>query len=225
MTAPALVTAASVREYLALNSTASTSKYTDATLGSNIRAATWTLERATGRLFADKTATLLFTTNGAAYLTIPGLRTATAVSLQNSALVADSTYWLTPDSQQTGVSTGIQLRAFGTARQGGPWWLSNPEWFDRNLDSPFYPGNYGGGTSLPNDLSIAGSWGYTAGSEPEPALHATKVLAAFYTLRPDAILAGAVATPDGGSTDLSALPVEVQQFIADWRVGPWAFGL
>jgi len=219
MTQPAFVSAASVREYLELNAIASSSRYTDATLGSNIRAASWALERATGRIFADSTRTLLFTTNGAAYLTIPRLRAASAVTLQGSALAADASYWLTPDSQQTGVSTGIQLRAFGTQRQGAPSYLSNPEWFDRGLDMR----NRWGSSSLPNDLSIAGSWGYT--DLPEPLLHATKVLASFYTLRPDAILAGAVATPDGGSTDLSNLPVEVQNFIVDWRVGPWAFGL
>lgn len=220
MTAPSFVSAASVREYMGLNAVASTSQYTDATIGSNIRAASWTLERATGRIFADSSRTLAFTTNGAAYLTLPGLRTATSVTLQGSALTADSTYFLTPDSQQTGVYTGIQFRAFGT-RRGGPWWLSNPEWFDRGLDSRFYPANYGGGdVSLPNDLSIAGTWGFA--DLPEPVLHATKVLAAYYTKRPDAILSGSLVTPDGNFVNLSSLPVEVVQFVTEWRVGPWA---
>lgn len=217
MIAPAFVSAASVREYLGLNSPGSTSQYSDATIGSNIRAASWTLERATGRIFGDSSRTLLFTTNGAAYLTIPGLRTATAISLQGAALAADTGYWLTPDAQQSGVSTGLQLRAFGATRTDGPWWLGNPEWFDRGLDLP------GRSASLPNDLSITGSWGYA--DIPEPVLHATKVLAAWYTKRPDAILSGSLVTPDGNFVNLSSLPIEVQTFIAEWRVGPWVTGL
>ncbi len=221
MTAPAFVSAASVREYLSLDPTASASKYSDETIGSNIRAASWTLERATGRVFGDITATKLFTTNGAAYLTIPGLRTATAVSLQGTALTADLTYWLTPDVQQSGVFTGVQFRPFGSySTRSGPAYLSNPEWFDRGLDFGLdsYRAGYGGFqlTSLPNDLSIAGSWGYT--DMPEPIRHATKVLAAYYTLRPQAILSGSLVTPDGNFVNLSNLPVEVREFVAEWDV-------
>jgi hypothetical protein len=220
MTAPAAVTATSVREYLGLNAVSGESKYSDTTIGSNIRAATWALARATGRVFVDETATKKFTTNGAAYLTIPGLRTASSISLQGTALTADSTYYLVPDVQQTGVYTGIQFRAFGTGR-GGPWYLSNPEWFDRNLDR--YPyGPWGGSMSLPNDLTIAGSWGYAShDSTPEPYLHAVKVLAAYYTKRPDALLSGAISTDQGSIFDLSRFPVEVRAFIEEWKVGPW----
>lgn len=221
MTAFTFVSVSAVRDYLALNDPNSTSsKYSDATIGSNIRAASWFLERASGRYFGNRTATTLtFTTNGQAYLVIPGLRTATSVTLQGAALTANSTYWLIADSQQTGVSTGIQFRAFRT-REGGPWWLSNPQWFDRNLDSPFYPGNYGPYTSLPNDLVIAGDWGY-ADPLPEPVLHATKVLAAYYTKRPDALLSGAITTPEGGIFDLTQIPIEVRLFIEDWRTAPF----
>jgi len=208
---------AAVREYMDLNTTPSASKYSDQTISSNIRAASWALERATGRYFGNRTATTLkFTTNGAAYLVIPGLRTATTVTLQGAALVADSSYWLVPDSQQTGVSCGIQLRAFGS-RRDGPWYLGNPEWWDRNLDSRYYPGNRL--TSLPNDLSIVGDWGY-ADPLPEPVLHATKVLAAYYTKRPDALLSGAITTPDGAILDLSQIPIEVKAFVEEWRTMP-----
>lgn len=221
MTAPALVNASDIREYMEVTGT--TGRWSDSQLGSNIRAATWLLERATGRFYASKTATLKFTTNGASFVTIPGLRTAATISLQGQTLTVDDTYYLIPDSQQTGVATGIQFRGFRTSGVG-PWWLGNPEWFDRNLDSRWYPGNRGGPTSLPNDLSIGDTWGYAAGSEPEPALYAVKVLAAYFAERPAALLSGARATPDGGAVDLSAFPVEVQQFIADWKVGPWVYG-
>lgn len=220
------ILAAQVREYLELNATASSSKYTDATIGSNIRAATYALEKATHRRLGPTTETLKFTTNGAAYLTIPGLRTASAVTLSSAALVADTSYWLIPDAQQTGVYTGIQFRAFGTGRQGGSSYLSFPDWFDTNRDSPWHPGNRGGPTSQPNDLSIAGTWGYVDDSTmPEAVRHATKVLAAYYTKRPDAILSGALAMPDGGMVDLSNLPIEVQQFIREWDVGSQVTGL
>lgn len=220
---PNLVTAAAVREYMGLNSVSSDSRYSDDTIGSNIRAAGWYLERATGRTFEDVTATRKYTTNGATFLVLPGLRTASAVTLSGSALTADSTYYLIPDVQQSGVYTGIQFRAF-RARSGGPAYLSNPEWFDRGLDMR-NPYGEDALTSVPNDLSIAGDWGWADGDVPEPVLHAVKVLAAFYTKRPDALLSGAIQTPDGTTLDLSQLPVEVRVFIEEWRVTPAATGV
>jgi hypothetical protein len=208
-----------LRDYMELNSPGSTSKYSSATLGSNIRAAQGMLERWTSRRFEDQTATLTFSTNGRAYMPIPGLRSASSATLQGTTLTADSTYYLIPDTQQTGVYTGIQFRAFRTSGTNGPWWLSNPEWFDRNLDSPFYPANRGGASTLPNDLTIAGSWGWTDALMPEPVRHTVKVLAEYLTLRPDAILTGGIARPGGDVTDMSNFPIEVQSFVADWKVG------
>lgn len=209
-----------VRDYLSLNAPGTDSKYSDATIGSNIRSAGWTLERAIGRYLGRQTLTLTFSTDGRAQMYIPGLATATSVTLQATTLTADTTYWLLPDSQQTGVSTAIQFRAFRGPGSGGKWWLGNPEWFDRNLDSPFYPGNYGSGGSLPNDLVIAGDWGYS--TIPDPALLATKALASWYTLRPDALLSGTRFTPDGNIFDLSRFPTEVSAFIAEWKTGEQA---
>ena len=211
MSDPAFITASALRAYLDLNSVSSSSKYDDSTLGSNIRAASAFLQRRTGRQFADQTATKLFTTQGRTAITLPGLRAATTVTLQSTPLTADSTYWLLPDVQQTGLYTGIAFRGFG-ARS----YLSNPEWFDRNLDRTW--DRYGGFYSLPNDLSIAGTWGYTDANLPEPLLHATKVLAAFYTKRPDSVLASVATTVEGTTLDYSALPPEVQAFIDDWKL-------
>lgn len=209
----AFITAADVRGYLELNSPGSTSKYTDGALGSNIRAASEFLERSTGRWFADRTATTLrLTTNGQTSIALPGLRTATSVTQQGTLLTADSTYWLIPDVQQTGLSTAIQFRGFGSRE--GPWYLSNPEWFDRNLDSPRYA--YGNRYSLPNDLVIVGDWGYT--TLPEALMHATKVLAGWYTFRPSSLLANVSVTPDGSNIDNSSLPTEVSAFIREWRL-------
>lgn len=218
------VTAASVREYMGLNTTSTDSKYSDATIGSNIRSAINTLERHTHRRLESVTATMKFTTNGQAAVTIPGLRTATSVALQGSTLTADSTYWAIEDTMHTGVATAIQLRAFGTQRQGGLSYLSNPEWFDRNLDSPRWQAL--GYSSLPNDLVIAGDWGYVDDATmPEAVRHNVKVLAAWFTKRPDALLSGGITTPDGNTFDLSRYPAETQDFIREWDAGSQVAGI
>lgn len=202
----AFVAASAVRDYLEVNATGS--KYTDALIGSNIRAASAFLERRTGRIFARETSTKLFTTNGRSAITIPGLSSATAVTLQSSTLTANSTYWLHPDAQQTGLYTSIQVRPFGSYD-----YRSNPEWFDRNLDTADWRQS-----SLPNDLSIAGDWGLLPADYPEPLLHATKVLAAWYTKRPDSILANIAITAEGTALDYSSIPPEVGDFIAAYKL-------
>jgi hypothetical protein len=223
MTAPALVTAASVREYMGLNASSSDSRYSDSTIGSNIRAAGAFLERHTGRYIGDQTLTLKFTTEQRAWVPIPGLRTATSVTLNGTALVADSGYYLIPDMQQTGVYTGIQFRPFIT-REASPWWLGHSDWFDRGLDLRNPMTGTGYTRSVPNDLVIAGSWGYTDAIMPEDARHAAKVLAGYITKRPDALLSGGVAT-DSGTFDLSQYPIEVSDFIHQYGASSFVQGV
>jgi hypothetical protein len=213
---PAFVAVSAVRDYLELNAVASSSKYTDGTIGSNIRAASDLLQRVTGRQWeAQSGVTKTFTTNGRASIALPGLRTATSVTLQGTALVADSTYYLTPDAAQTGVYTGIAFRAYGGD------YRSNPEWFDRNLDHWLYPAR-GGRWSLPNDLQITGDWGLLAADYPDPLLHATKVLAGWYTKRPDSLLANVSITPEGNLLNFSQYPPEVADallgFVGVYRI-------
>lgn len=224
MTVPSLVSEQSVRDVIALNA-ASGSAYNADTIGSNIRAASWFLERATNRIFRDEpTLTLKFTTNGDNAVLLPGLRTASSILLNGATLEADSTYHLLADVQQTGVYLGVQFRAFNTQQGGGPWYLSVPDWWDRNLDHPRWSQGGGRPGSLPNDLVIAGAWGYTDATLPEPVRDATKRLAAWLTLRSDALLSGAKAT-DTGIFDLSNMPTEVQMFVASWKVAKQAVGL
>lgn len=211
-----------VRDVLELNQTA-TSKYADPLVQSNIYAASAFLERATWRYFADRTFTVgspyRATTEGAAAIPLPGFRSVTSVTLAGTALAADSTYYLLPDAQQTGIYTAIQFRPF--AGGFGTSYGSNPEWFDRGLDLPDYRVRAGYGmSSQPNDLAIAGSAGYAdpIGSVPFLA-HATKFLAAHYTLHPQALLAGAQSTPEGAIFDVSSLPDEVTAFIAQYKLG------
>jgi hypothetical protein len=211
------VTVQNVRDYTTLNSD-STSRYSDAQITSNIRTASEYLEKATHRYFGNRTGvTLTFTSNGDGIVDLPGFRTITSVTQAGSALTVDETYWLIPDDQQSGVYTALQLRAF-TGRS--PWWLSSPDWFDRNLDSPYYPANMGYGYgSLPNDVVVVGDVGYADNDLPYPLRNATVALAAWYTKRPDAVLSGASQTPDGNALDLSQIPDEVQLFIEKWRIG------
>ena len=203
------VSAAQVRDYL--NITATTGQFSNGQIGSNIAAAGAFLERRTNRQFEWQGSNVrkVFSTEGRAYLTISDLISATLVTHQGATLVENQTYWLHPDAGHSGVFTGIQIMPFGSQRHG---YLSNPEWFDRGLDLPL--GRYY--NTLPNDLAIEGQWGWIP--LPDELLHATIVLAAYYTKRPDAILSGGIQTPEGGIFDLSRLPVEVTTFIADWKI-------
>lgn len=218
----AFVTAADVRGYLELNSVASTSKYTDGAIGSNIRAASEFLERATGRWFADKgTVSFTTTSQGATSIPVPGFRTVATVTQQGTALTLDSTYYLLPDPLGTGIYTAVQFRGFGS-RSYSMGYLSNPEWFDRNLDNDWARG-YGWRYSLPNDVVVTGEGGYTDATLPEAVRHAAKVLAGWYTLRPNSLLANVSVTPDGANIDNSTLPTEVAAFIREWKLaGPQA---
>lgn len=216
---PSFVSEQSVRDIIDLNPSA-TSKYSSDLISSNIRAASWFLERATERIFRDESSlTLKFTTHNQDTIYLPGLRTASSVSLNGAAFTADQSYWLVPDVQQTGVSLAVSFHPWG-----GTDYLSNPEWFDRNLDSAKWQSLQSSRRSQPNDLSIAGAWGYTDANLPEPVRDATKRLAAWLTLRSDALLSGARVT-ESGIFDLSNMPVEVQQFVASWKSGPQAVGI
>jgi hypothetical protein len=73
-------------------------------------------------------------------------------------------------------------------------------------------------STIPNDLVIAGTWGYLEPDIPESVRFSTKVLAAFYTKYPDAVLLGATQTAHGGTIDLNGLPMPVREFITGWRV-------
>jgi len=58
---------------------------------------------------------------------------------------------------------------------------------------------------------------------PDGVLHAIKVLAAFYTMRPASLLADVAITPAGGVVNYSSLPGEVQTFVNQWSIGEqWA---
>ncbi len=218
-----IVTPATVRSQLSLTDT--TAPNTDDNLGGYIMAAIESLERATRRFLRNRpNFTYTQTSQTAATVPIPGLRTATSLTYAN-VTVDPSGYWLLPDVQNSGVYTGIQFRPFRSP-ENGPWWLvlggQHDNWFDTAADNPFDPRNYGGGyvyTSMPNDQVTVGDWGYEPGFEPGDVVHAVEVLAEWYTLRPPAILADSAITAAGGIVSYSQMPPEVAEFCRKWSVG------
>lgn len=199
------VNASNVRTFAGI--TGITEPWSEANLGSNIRAASAFLQRATGRQFEVQTGvTKTFTTHGDAFVAIPDLRTATTVSLHESTQTADTDYYLVPDTLQTGVYLGIQFPTYGG--RGG--YRSFSDWFDRNLDRNLP-------LTVPNNLTIAGDWGHDP--LPEDLLYATKAMAAFMTKNPDALLSGFTSTPDGTLVEAGDLPKVVASFISAWKVG------
>lgn len=230
-----------VRDYLRLNSPGSSSQYSDTTLGSNIRAAQQYIERKTHRFWYDRPGiTWATTTMLETAIPLPGFRTITSCTwggaVQTVAVPGDDTQypsaWALMEPTE-GVEdghaliVGLQFRPWRTDTEG-PWWLGDAGWFDKGLDSPSYPANWGGGypaSSMPNDLVIVGDGGYEPEREPEPYLNAVKVLAAWYTLRPSSVLTDVALTPGRRELTYEQMPEEVYEFIADWKAGRQAVGL
>ena len=207
-----------------MGTAANTGQWSDASIGSNIRAASGFLERRTGRQFEALTgATKTFTTDGRTYLVLPDLRSVSAISMNGAALTADQTYYLMSDRHDPSIFTGIQFRAFqGRQRPANGWWVGNSAWFDNGYDLPNRARPVDD-SSQPNDLVITGNWGWSP--LPEDLLQATKVLAAFYTKRPDSVLADVEITPEGNARVYSGLPLEIREFIMDWALGERAISV
>lgn len=198
-----------VRDYLQVTGT--TGQWSNELIGSNINAASGNLQRWTHRQFetyGGSNVTKVFSTEGAARVTIPDLRSISAITLNDATVVANESYYLIGDRNQSGVFVAIEFPGQRNVMSPG---LNT---FDVNYNFLRYGTRY---ESLPGNLSITGLWGH----EPLPAelLHATTVLAGYYTLRPDALLGGAVNRLEQGVIfDLSRLPVEVQDFVETWRI-------
>ncbi len=230
-----IVTSQQVRDYLQLNSPGSSSRYSDQTIGSNIRAAQSYLERECHRYFYDHPGvTWATTTLLMAQVDIPGFRTFTSVTWGGTTLsvaipgdgnTSPSAWGLLEPSEGVGdaarLVTALQFRPW-RVDSDRPWYYADRYWWDKALDSPFFPGNWGGGyawTSMPNDLVIVGDGGYAAETEPEAVKHVVKVLSAWYTERPASVMSNMAVTPSGGNLEYSALPPEVLEFVADWKQG------
>lgn len=216
-----LTTIADVRNYIqANNPLVVSSRVTDGFIGSNLAAAISYIEQATNRYFQYRPGiTLTYSTDGGAIVELPGIQNVTAATWPAGVpLVANTTYWLLPDTQQSGQYTSVQLRPFIRGR--GPTYLSSPDWFDRGLDLHRYPGDWDAGPynmgGLPNDLVISCDGGYAVGTEPAAYNDAVLLLTAWKTLRPGSLLTGVATTTDGSTVSLVGIPAEVQMFIDQW---------
>jgi hypothetical protein len=210
-----------VRALLALNVDA-TSRYTDETIGSNIRTSLEFLEQASHRYFYDRPGiTLTLTTNGAAQVSLPGFRTITSVNFNSTPLTLNETFWSYPDDFGSGLYMAVGIRQFSNPL-GGPAYLANSNWFDRGLDLHRYPADWyvsPGDQGVPvGDLVITGDGGYATGAYPDALLDAVKIEAAWKTKRAEALFSGGAAVGEN-VFDLSEHPVEVQRFVKLWRSG------
>ena len=244
MTVPTLViTDDDVRIWLGLNTPASSSSYSAASVGSNIGYAQSRLEKETHRFLRDRRGiTWATTTMLAAQVAIPGFRNFTTVTFGGAVLNVSkpgdgntsASAWAVPDDLNSGTYAALQFRPW-RADSEMPWWLSlggQNSWFDQAADNPFDPRNRGGGyawTSMPNDLVIVGDVGWDSslpvgeqGGYPWDYLQAIKLLASFETERRNSIMADVAITPAGGILNYSRLPDEVRAFIADYKIGSQA---
>lgn len=229
-----IVTPGQVRDYLQLNSPGTTSRYSDDSIGSNIKAAQSYLESECHRFFYDHPAvTWARTTLLAAQVDIPGFRTFTSVQWGGVTLsvavpgdgnTSPSAWGLweqTPGLDDTRLVIALQFRPWRVDNER-PWYMADRNWWDKALDSPFFPGNFGGGyawTSMPNDLVIVGDGGYAAGNEPWMLRQAVKELASWFTMKPAGLFAEMAATPGGGSIPYQDFPPFVVDFIMDNKIG------
>lgn len=231
-----IVTPGQLREYLALNAAASSS-YSDDTLTSNIFASQGFLERECHRFWYDHPGvTWATTTMLQAQVPIPGFRSFDSITWGGATMTIATPAVQTPNPSVWGLmepSPGndnplviaLQFRPWRTDPSGAPWYWADSLWWDKGLDSPFYPGNYGGGfawTSMPNDLIVIGDGGYAAGTEPWELKTAVLQLAAFLTQTPGGLFSTATLTPQGGSMEYTELPPFVARFIAVNRMGKQA---
>lgn len=206
------VTIQDVLDAMVVDGDPNSGKYADHIISSNLRAAHARLQRITHRIFtATDNVTRTYSTNGQAIIEITDCRAIDSVTLSGGTRTLGSDVWALPDSNHPEMFTALQLRPVGSRDH-----RAYPDWFDTNKDSALYWQQSGG--RVPNDLVLVQDEGWDP--YPEDFLQAKKVLAAWYTKRPDSLLANVQQTPDGTVRDFSAEPPEVADFIQSWRRGP-----
>lgn len=204
-----IVSLAEVKMYIGLTGTQD-----DQLISSCIVNAEARLERDTGRTFSySSNVSRTYSTDGQASLVIRdvpsyGSNTRT-VTLGGVTLMAGVGYWLLPDRRNPDVSVMIQLRFYDRSRPD--WYKADPQWWDKNLDSPRYP------QGTPNDLIITGDEGHAL-PVPGDVVGMETVMAALLYWQAKSGASGTVNTPTGETIDLSQNPVGYDQFVRDWRI-------
>ena len=169
-------------------------------------------ERDTGRTFASSSnTTRTYSSNGDAVISIhdrPMTDASRVITWQGATLVEGTNAWLLPDRRDPNISTSLQIRTFDTSR--AEWYKSDPDWWDKNLDSGRWP------LGMPSDISITGIIGH-----PFPRNEvsgAILILDAFLYWRAKSGASGATFSLTGDPVSLALTPPEYQDFVRTWRV-------
>lgn len=210
---PALPSLSDLKTYLGLTGTGD-----DTLLATCLVDALADMERDTSRTFASgSNVTTRYSTDGETSLVIhdrPFTDASRTVTLGGVTMTSETNIWFLPDRRDPNITATIQLRYYATGRN---WYKSDPNWFDKNLDSP----RYGSGT--PNDLVISGIIGH-----PFPRTEvcaANKTRAAWLYWRAKSGASGFVQLPNGDEIDLSVEPGPYLRFVERWRIRTAVIGV
>lgn len=203
-----IVSLAEAKSYIGLTGTQD-----DALIAGLIPAAEAKMERDTGRVFAySSNVVRTYSTDGQALVAIRDVpavgSNARVVKLNGVTQTQGTGYWMLPDRRNPEVSTSIQLRYFDMT---GSWWLAEPQWFDRNLDSGRFP------NGSPLDLEITGAEGFPTPVPGDVRQMELAIVELMYWQN-KAGASGTVATTTGDLIDVNARnPVGYPEFIAHWK--------
>lgn len=175
--------------------------------------ASYMAERDTGRTFAvSSNVTHRYSTDGNALLTIhdrPYSDSGRTVTWRGASMTEGTNVWFLPDRRSQDVAAHVQIRQFDTGRRD--WYKSDPQWFDKNLDSPRA---YVSGT--PNDLVITGVVGHP--SLPPDVRQAVLELAAYLYWSAKSGASGFTQSPQGDEADLGDYPESYKAMVRNWRI-------
>ena len=210
-----IVSLAEVKTYLGLVGTQD-----DQLIASCIDAAQGRIERDTGRVFAySSNVSRTYSSDGQASFLIRDVPVQAFASNTRTVTVSGVSYtegtgvWFLPDRRNPDVSVTIQMRYYDQSR--GDWFKADPQWWDKNLDSPRYALSQG----QPNDVVISGPEGHPNPQGDVVGMH--KAMAALLYWQAKSGASGTVNTPTGETIDLSADPIGYDVFVRDWRTKTW----
>lgn len=169
-------------------------------------------ERDTSRTFAAASnVTTRYSTDGQSSIIIhdrPYDDPSRVVTLGGVTMTEGTNVWFLPDRRDQNISATVQLRHYDRSR--GDWYKVDPQWFDKNLDSPRYP------AGAPNDLVIAGIIGHPF--PDDDVVGAIRLLCAWLYWNAKSGASGVVQLPGGESLDLEAEPPRYAEFVRNWRI-------
>ena len=117
--------------------------------------------------------------------------------------------WFLTDRRNPDVSATIQLRYYD---RSWDWYKADPDWWDKNLDSPRAQIRLG----TPNDLVITGTVGHPA--TPPDVKQAVLELAAWLYWRAKGGVSSFGETLSGTDVDLALLPMAYQVMVRNWKI-------